>query len=179
MHPAKVLRLYYTASFIAGIILAFLLAHWVAAGEIGARGAAVMTACLNVLLIMLLPLVLDFSERSYFKARFLMLEELAQTYPELAQILRDQCTKLKIANLKLAIVHSSSQELFSYGLWRNNPRLVVPDSLIAIDQVSRMIPSIEAELFRFSIQDRTVLFVIFAAVQELLLVFLLVGHTIP
>jgi Zn-dependent protease with chaperone function len=178
MHPSRVLKIYYAGSFTAGVILTFLLTHWVSTKDVGPRGAAIMTACLNVLLIMLLPLVLDWAERKYFKARFVMLEEVAKTNPELAAVLQEQCKRLAIPNLRLAIVHSSSEELFSYGLWRNNPRLVLSDSFLDIEQVNKMIPSIEAELIRFSNQDMPLVFLIFGIVQETLLFILLMTHMI-
>jgi len=159
-------------------MLTVLLSHWVATKDVGPRGAAIMTACLNVLLIMLLPLVLDWAERKYFKARFIMLEEVARTNPELASILQSQCQRLAIPNLRLAIVQSASKELFSYGMWRNNPRLVVSDSFLDVDQVNRMVPSIEAELTRFANQDMPLIFLMFGIVQEILLLVLLTIHII-
>jgi Zn-dependent protease with chaperone function len=178
MHPSRVLKIYYAGSFAAGVILTLLLTHWVSTKDVGPRGAAIMMACLNVLLIMLLPLVLDWAERKYFKARFVMLEEVAKTNPELAAVLQEQCKRLAIPNLRLAIVHSSTEELFSYGLWRNNPRLVMSDSFLDIEQVNKMIPSIEAELIRFSNQDMPLVFLIFGILQEMLLLVLLMTHLI-
>jgi Zn-dependent protease with chaperone function len=178
MHPSRVLKIYYASSFAAGVLLTFFLTHWVATKDVGPRGAAIITACLNVLLIMLLPLVLDWAESKYFKARFIMLEEVAKTNPELASILQEQCQRLAIPNLRLAIVQSSSKELFSYGLWRNNPRLVLSESFLEIEQVNRMIPSIEAELIRFSNQDMPLIFLMFGIVQEMLLLVLLVTHVV-
>jgi Zn-dependent protease with chaperone function len=178
LHPMRILKIYYVLSLAAGIVMTFFLAHWVDTKEIGARGAAVMTVCLNVFLIMLLPLVLDWAERKYFQARFLLLEEVAETNPELALILDQQCKKLEIPNLKLAVVHSPVKELFSYGLWRNNPRLVVSDSLLAMEQVNKMIPSIEAELLKFASQDRPFIFLAFGIVEEILLVLLLSAHAV-
>ena len=107
-----------------------------------------------------------------------MLEEVAQTNPELASILQEQCKRLAIPNLRLAIVQSPSIELFSYGLWRNNPRLVLSDSFLDVEQVNRMIPSIEAELIRFSNQDMPLMFLMFGIVQEMLLLVLLVSHVV-
>jgi len=178
MHPSRVLKIYYASSFAAGVVLTLFLTHWVATKDVGPRGAAIITACLNVLLIMLLPLVLDWAERKYFKARFVVLEEVARTNPELASILQSQCQRLALPNLKLAIVESPSKELFSYGMWRNNPRLVVSDSFLNVEQVNRMIPSIEAELTRFANQDMPLIFLMFGIVEEMLLIVLLASRVI-
>jgi len=178
MHPSRVLKIYYAVSFVSGVVLTFFLTHWVTTKDVGPRGAAIMTACLNVLLIMLLPLVLDWAERKYFKARFIMLEEVAKTNPELASILQEQCKRLALPNLRLAIVQSPAKELFSYGLWRNNPRLILSESFLDVEQVNRMIPSIEAELLRFSNQDMPLMFLMFAIVQEMLLLILLASHMV-
>jgi Zn-dependent protease with chaperone function len=173
MSPSKVLKLYYGLSFIAGILLTFVLSHLVYTQDIGVRGAAVMTLCLNVLLVMLLPLVLDWAEQRYFKARFILMEEVASTNPELAALLKEQCQRLAIPNLRLAIVHSADRELFSYGLWRNNARLILSDAFLKSDEPKFMFPSIEAELTRFAAQDGTIVFLLFTAAQETLQLYLL------
>jgi|SRR5271170_120005 len=178
LHPLRILKIYYALSLTAGVVMTFCLAHWVATKEIGARGAAVMTVCLNVFLIMLLPLVLDWAERKYFKARFLALEEVAEANPQLAIILKEQCERLEIPNLRLAIVHSPSKDLFTYGLWRNNPRLVVSDSLLTVDQANKMVPSIEVELLKFASQDGPLVFFAFSILEEMLLVVLFCSHII-
>ncbi len=107
---------------------------------------------------MLLPLVLDWAERHYFKARFLALEEFAKTNPDLASVLEKQCKELAIPKLRLAVVESQTNELFSYGLWRINPRLILSRSLLNKESQIKMIPSIEAELSNFASQDRTLVF---------------------
>jgi hypothetical protein len=173
MTPSKVLNFYYATTFSVGVVLSFLLAHLVKSNEIGVRGAAVLNLTINVFFIMILPMVLDWAESRYFKARFLLLEELAATNPEVAAVLREQCSRLAILNLRLAIVHSSDLELFSYGLWRTNPRLIVSDSFLSLAEQARVIPSIEAELVRFATQDKTMIFLMFAALQEILQLFLL------
>jgi Zn-dependent protease with chaperone function len=174
MSPSKVLNFYYALAFAIGTVLSIFLAHWVETKDIGVRGAAVLNLSINVFFIMVLPLVLDWAERRYFKARFLLLEELAFTNPELATVLQEQCSRLAIPNLRLAIVHSANLELFSYGLWRNNPRLIVSDSFLTPEEQARIIPSIEAELARFATQDRTMIFLMFAALQEIIQLLILV-----
>ncbi len=79
---------------------------------------------------MLLPMVLDWAERRYFKARFVALEDIAKTNPELALMIGEHCKKLSLPGLRLAVVDTTSDELFSYGLWRTNPRLIIPDALL-------------------------------------------------
>ncbi|MBZ0187077.1 MAG: hypothetical protein K8F91_12590 [Candidatus Obscuribacterales bacterium] len=173
MTPSKILTTYYLATFSFGVVLTLLVTHFVDVNELGTRGAGGLIFCWNVLFIMLLPLVLDWAERRYLKARFLALEEVAKSNPELAEILKVQCQKLSIADLKLAIVDTKSDELFSYGLWGSNPRLMVPGNLLNPENETKIIPSIEAELTRISRRDHTVIFFMFAACQVGLFVVLL------
>lgn len=135
-----------------------------------------MTLSWNVLFIMILPLVLDWSERKHCKARFMELEEIAHTNPQLAAVISDQCQRLAIPSLRLAIVDQPADELFSYGLWGYNPRLILPEKLLLAQQQAVLLPSIEAELTRFTSQDSTMLFLLFTIVQiilELVLVWML------
>ncbi|MGH9550203.1 MAG: hypothetical protein ACRD3W_12550 [Terriglobales bacterium] len=155
-------------TFIIGTLMTFPVAHWVQIQEVGARGAAIMTLCWNVLFVMILPLVMDWAERRYFKARFLALEEVAKTNPELASVIAEQCTKLRIPGLRFAVVDSPTDELFSYGLWRTNPRLVVPGNLLNSETKTAVIPSVEAELTRFASQDHTFVFLVFTVFQILM-----------
>lgn len=143
------------------------MAHWVKEHEVGANGAAFMTLCWNCLFVMILPLVMDWAERRYFKARFVALEEIAETNPELASVIAEQCKKLSIPGLRFAVVDTASDETFSYGLWRTNPRLVVPGRVL--DDKNRIIPSVEAELSRFASQDHTIVFLLFTVLQVVLL----------
>lgn len=179
MSPSQILKLYYLASFLIGLVLAIFLAHWISTKEIGIRGAAIITVSLNVLLIMILPLVLDWAECRYFKARFLGLEEIAKTNPDLASSLEEQCKRLAIPKLRLAIIESSSDVLFSYGLWRLNPRLVLSASMLSKEVQIRTLPSIEAELARFAGQDKTLVFLMFTVVQMIFQVVLLSSHLVP
>lgn len=164
MRPSRMLKLYYAVTFVTGLALTVPVAYWVKIGEIGARGSALLTLCWNVLFVMLLPLILDWAERRYYKARFLQIEELAKTNPELATVISEQCKKLSIPGLRFAIV-DNADELFSYGLWRSNPRIVVPGKMMTDDQISRIIPSVEAELSRFANQDHTLVFLLFTVIQ--------------
>ena len=173
LSPSKVLKLYYIATFLAGCILQVFLVHWICTKEIGFRAGAIITLSLNVLFTLLLPLVLDWAESHYFKARFLGLEEIAKTNPDLAASLEDQCKRLDIPKLRLAIVESASDELFSYGLWRINPRLVLSQSMLTKENLVRMLPSVEAELARFASQDRTLVFLMFTVVEEIFQLILL------
>jgi hypothetical protein len=133
--------------------------------EVGARGAALMTLSWNVLFIMILPLVLDWSERRHCKVRFLELEEIANANPELANAISEQCAKMQIHKLRLAVAAQPTDELFSYGLWGYNPRLILPDNLLASRERTVIIPSIEAELTRFASQDVTIVFLLFTILQ--------------
>jgi hypothetical protein len=117
---------------------------------------------------MILPLVMDWAERRYFKVRFMALEEVAKTNPELASVISEQCKRLAIPGLRFAVVDTPSTELFSYGLWRHNPRLVVPGAFLAGDSKTTMIPSVEAELSRFANQDHTFVFLLFTITQVIL-----------
>jgi hypothetical protein len=132
-----------------------------------------MTLCWNVLFIMILPLVMDWGERRYFKARFMALEEVAKTNPELASVISEQCKRLSIPGVRFAVVDTPSAELFSYGLWRHNPRLVVPDTFLVGDTTkTTVIPSVEAELSRFASQDHTFVFLLFTISQVIMMLFL-------
>lgn len=168
MRPSRILKIYYLATFFIGVVLTYPVAHWVQSSELGARGAAIMTLCWNVLFVMLLPLVMDWAESRYFKARFVQLEEVAKTNPELAQVIADQCEKLAIPGLRFAVIDSSVEGVFSYGLWKSNPRVVIPGTFLTDSDKARTIPSIEAELSRFATQDHTLLFVFFTVVQIIL-----------
>jgi hypothetical protein len=149
----------------------------VKADEVGRAGATILTASWNVLMLMVLPMVLDWSERKYFNARFLQLEELAETNPELKAILDEQCRKLSIPGLRLAAVDTADGETFTYGLWRQNPRLVVPESWLksSREQAQQILPSIERQLTRFVTRDVTFVFFAFfllqVAIEQLLLHF--------
>jgi hypothetical protein len=188
LSPSKALKLYYLATFVLGTILTFPLAHWVQGNDIGIRGAALLSLSANILFVMLLPLIMDFAESHYFKAKFLALEEIAKDNPELAGILEAQCQKLSLPGLKLAIVDGNNkdgdapQELFSYGLWRHNPRLFLNQKVLRQKEIVQlMAPSIEAELSRFAKHDHTIIFVCFAAFQIILQNILVYGisHHLP
>jgi hypothetical protein len=114
---------------------------------------------------MILPLVADWAERRYCKARFMALEEVAKTNPELASVITAECKRLSIPGLRFAVV-DSADELFSYGLWRQNPRLVMPDTYLSAEK-PMVIPSVEAELDRFARNrnDHTAVFAIFCLIQ--------------
>jgi len=129
-----------------------------------------MALCWNVLFIMVLPLVMDWAERRYFKARFMALEEVAKTNPELANFISAHCKKLSIPGLRFAVVDSNADEMFSYGLWRHNPRLVVPGSFLSEESKTTVIPSVEAEISRFAHQDHTFIFLLFTIVQVMMIV---------
>ncbi|HEY9680902.1 MAG TPA: hypothetical protein V6C86_04905 [Oculatellaceae cyanobacterium] len=175
MTPSRILKVYYAVTFAIGIIFTVPLAFLVQTTEVGARGAAIMTLSWNVLFVMLLPIIMDIGERMYYKARFVQLEEIAANNPELAAVIEDRCKSLHIAGCRFAVIDSVDTEVFSYGLWRNNPRLVVPELLLTNEQTN-VIPSIEKELLRFSRTEPTLIFLGFAvaqiALQHMLMFFL-------
>lgn len=182
MRPSKALRLYYSLTFLIGLILTIPLAHWVREDEVGMRGAAILILSVNILFVMILPLVMDWAERRYFKARFLAMEEVAKDNPELARVLESQCAKLSLPGLRLAVVDDASDETFSYGLWRNNPRLIMTSHLLANNVEKEIAPSIEAELTRFASQDHTLVFLFFAVFQVMaqnLLVYCMSSGVLP
>ena len=169
MTPSKILNSYYLVTFAIGAVFTLPVAQWVFEKEIGLRGALGLILCWNVLFIMLLPLVLDWLEKRYLKARFVAIEEIAETNPELANAIRNQCEKLSIPGLKLAIIDSTSNELFSYGLWGSNARLMVPGKLLEGEVETEILPSIETELNRFTRRNHTVVYLIFAGFQAVFL----------
>lgn len=175
LRPSQVLNLYYLITFMIGATLTIFVARWVTVGEIGARGSAIVTLCWNVLFVMLLPLVLDWAERRYCKARFVELEEIAKSNPELALMISEHCKKLALPGLKLAVIDTASSELFSYGLWRSNPRLIIPNSLLNQER-TEVLPSIEAELAKVAHQDHTLVFLIFTALQCIIQQLLIASH---
>ena len=87
LSPSKALKLYYLATFLIGAGLTVPLAHWVITDDVGIRGAALSILSINVLFIMIMPMVMDYFESRYFKARFIALEELAQDNPDLKAVL--------------------------------------------------------------------------------------------
>src|SRR5262249_50108617 len=146
MRPSRVLKIYYLVTFVIGTLLTLPVAQLVQVQDVGPRGAVLVTMCWNVLFVMILPLVADWAERRYFKARFMALEEVAKTNPELANVITAECKRLSIPGLRFALV-DSTEELFSYGLWRQNPRLVMPGKYLSAEK-TKVIPSVEAELDR-------------------------------
>lgn len=169
MSPSKILTTYYIITFVTGALFTLPVAHWVSVKEVGMRGALGLILCWNVLFVMLLPLILDWLERKYLKARFIALEDLAKTNPELASALTQQCEKRAIPGLKLAVIDTNSSDLFSYGLLGSNARLMIPGSLLEKEIDEEVIPSIELELSRFTRRNHTVVYLIFAGFQAVIL----------
>jgi hypothetical protein len=165
MRPSKVLGFYCAIACAIGVMLALFVTVLVRQDEVGRYGATILTASWNVLMLMVLPMVLDWSERKYFNARFLQLEELAETNPELKAILDEQCRKLSLPGLRLAAVDTVDTETFTYGLWRQNPRLVVPSAWLQTVDQSQIIPSIEIQLSRFAKRDVSLVFLGFFILQ--------------
>ena len=118
--------------------------------------------------MLILPLVLDWSEQKYLKARFVQLEELARDNPELKLYLDQQCEKMALAKIRVAVVDSPVEETFSYGLLRYNPRLIMSTSMLSDAEKARVIPSIEHELNRFAKQEVSLYFLGFTAIQIVL-----------
>ncbi|MBY0548913.1 MAG: hypothetical protein K2W95_16700 [Candidatus Obscuribacterales bacterium] len=169
MKPNKILRIYLIASFVVGSLFSAAVAYMASVGEIETQAGAVLPLCWNVLFMLILPLVLDWSEQKYLKARFLEIEDLARENPELKAYLDKQCQRLHVETIKLAVVDSPVSEPFSYGLWRYNPRLIVPSSTLSAEDVTKAIPSIEVELSRFARQGVTLSFFTFTIVQTIVL----------
>lgn len=167
MKPNKILRIYLGATLVAGLLFSVVVAYLAKTGEIETHAGAVLPLCWNTLFMLILPLVLDWSEQKYLKARFLELEELARDNPELKAYLDQQCEKLQVESIRLAVVDAPVDEPFSYGLWRYNPRLIVPRSALSAEETARAIPSIELELSRFARQSVTLTFVTFTVLQVL------------
>lgn len=165
MKPAKILRIYLLLSCVLGFILSFCVTRLLKAGEIELNAALILPVCWNVIFMLLLPLVLDWSEQKYFKARFLHWEEFARSNPELKKYIETQCAKLAVPSIKLAVLESTTAEPFSYGLWRYNPRLIVPSSLLVPGEADKVIPSIEVELARFAKQELSIVFLILTIAQ--------------
>lgn len=165
MRPSKVLGLYCSLSFAIGALLSVFISVLVKHDEVGRYGATILTASWNVLFLMTLPMILDWSERKYFNARFMQLEEVAQENPQLKAVLDEQCQKLSLPGLRLAAVDSADGETFIYGLWRQNPRLVVPSSWLKSHDQSQILPSIEVELNRFAKRDVSIVFFGFFILQ--------------
>jgi hypothetical protein len=167
--------MYCGLAFAIGLLLSVFIAVLVKHEEVGYYGATILTASWNVLLLMILPMVLDWSERKYFNARFVQLEELAEENPELKAVLETQCKKLALPGLRLAAVDTADGETFTYGLWRQNPRLVVPKSWLQSYDQATFLPSIEVELSRFAKRDVSLTFLGFfifqVTLQQLMLHF--------
>lgn len=165
MKPSKYLQVYVWSSALLGFMLTALTIVFLKRGEIGVGASLILPVCWNVLFMLILPLVLDWSEQKYLKARFLQLEEVAKDNPELKIYLEQQCRKMAVSNIKLAVVDSGGEETFSYGLLRYNPRLIVPSSLLNLAEKSKVIPSIENELNRFARQEVSLYFLGFIFAQ--------------
>jgi hypothetical protein len=161
MTPPKILRAYLWSSCLLGFLLTGLTVFLLNRGEIGFSAAFLLPVSWNVLFMLILPLVLDWSEQKYLHARFLQLEEVARNNPELKNCLDRQCQKLSVSSIRLAVVDTNGEETFSYGLMRYNPRVIVPASMMTSDEKSRAIPSIENELNRFARQETSLYFLSF------------------
>lgn len=171
--PSRILRMYYISTFLLGLVAIVPMSEWVKLNELGTRGAFGLILCWNVLCLMLLPLVIDWAERHYLKARFVAIQDIADHNPQLAEVIKTQCERLSISSLKFAVVENASEDLVSYGLWRSNPRLIVSSDMLKPENHEKAIPSVEAELARFiKRDDNTVIFLIMAGFQAMSLVFL-------
>lgn len=165
MKPSKILKTYLSLSCLLGILLTLLTSFLLRLGYIEFTAAFVLPACWNVLFLLVLPLVLDWSEQKYLKARFMQIEELAQENPELKTYLDMQCQKLSVSQIRLAVVESNGEETVSYGLFGSNPRLIVPKSLLSLEEKSKIIPSIESELNKFARHELSFYFLGFTIAQ--------------
>ncbi|MBX9689713.1 MAG: hypothetical protein K2X27_23595 [Candidatus Obscuribacterales bacterium] len=166
MSASKIMRVYLALSAVLGLLLTALSVLLLKRGDIELNAALLLPLCWNVLFMLILPLVLDWSEQKYLKARFVQLEEVAKDNPELMACLNQQCEKLAVDNIRLAVVDSAAEEApFSYGLLRYNPRVILPSSMLRLEDKSKMIPSIENELNRFARQEINLYFLAFTVVE--------------
>lgn len=170
--PALVLPVYFLLSFIIGLGFSILMFYLVHRHELGRGGASIITLCWNVFFVMILPLVLDWAEQKHFKAQFQDIDEVAKNSPELAGIVVDLCKKLSLPKPKLAFISSAQPDVFCYGLWGHNPRLVFSGAangeLVSSDMDIGLLKALlEAELIRLSSQDHTMIFFLFAVLQIL------------
>lgn len=168
MKPSRILRVYLWSSFVLGLLLTVITTVCLKHGDIGPGASLILTLCWNTLLMLILPLVLDWSEQKYLKARFLQLEELAKDNPELKECLERQCQKLSVPAIRLAVVETATEETFSYGLLRYNPRIILPSKLLSIEEKAKVIPSIENEMSRFARQEVSFYFAAFIVLQLIL-----------
>ncbi len=178
MIASKVLRNYYIATFLIGVVMLAPMAYGLKTNEVGMKGAYAVILCFNVLCFLLLPLIMDWTERVYFKARFLALEEVAEKSPQLAKAVSEQCEQLSLNSVKFAVVEAahgetnndfeSNEKLTSYGLWCTNPRVVLTNRLLDPSNLNAA-PSVLAELNRFSKNNTIPVFIAFAAAQSILL----------
>lgn len=168
MKPSKILQAYLLASCLLGLALTIFTAIWLKQSIIELNAALILPVCWNVLLLLLLPLVLDWSEQKYLNARFLQIEELANDNPELKSYLDIQCEKLSVSQIRVAVVESGADETLSYGLLGNNPRVIVPKSMLSLEEKSKIIPSIENELNKFARHELSLYFLGFTFFQLLL-----------
>lgn len=150
---------------LVGFVLTAITVALLNRGEIGLSAALILPVSWNVLFMLILPLVLDWSEQKYLHARFLQLEEVAKDNPELKSYLEQQCRKLAVTSIKLAVVDTNGEETFSYGLMRYNPRVIVPSKMMSVEEKSRVIPSIDNELNRFARQEVSLYFLTFVFAQ--------------
>lgn len=153
------------SSCVLGFLFTALTVLTLKRGDIGPNAALILPVCWNVLFMLILPLVLDWSEQKYLKARFLQIEEVAKDNPELKACLDQQCEKLSVSSIRLAVVDSSGEETFSYGFMRYNPRVIVSKEILSMEEKSKIIPSIENELNRFARQEVSLYFLAFLFAQ--------------
>ncbi len=164
MTPSRILRTYLWSSCVLGLLFTAVTVYLLHVGEIGFSAGMLLPVSWNVLFMLILPLVLDWSEQKYLNARFLQLEDVAKDNPELKACLEQQCEKLAVSNIRLAVVDSAVEETFSYGLLRYNPRVIMSSSMLGNDK-SKTIPSIENELSRFAKQEVSLYFFAFTFAQ--------------
>lgn len=169
MRPAQVLKLYLLSTFLCGILLCLPVFALIKYGDIERDAGVLLIFCWNVLCLLIMPLVLDWSEQKYCKARFLAMEELAKENPELKTFLDTQCKKLAIETLRFAIADAGPSDILTYGLLKHNPRLIVPSSFLSDIDKTKTIPSIELSLNRFAKQRISLSFLGFAICQSIFL----------
>jgi Zn-dependent protease with chaperone function len=164
MKPNQLLSIYFTSAFFIGIGLSAMLAHLESTKAVGILGGAVLTTCWNVFFLMILPLVQDWAQHNYCRARFIPLEEVKTTNPQLANILQNLSKRFSLGNLKLAIADVKADAPLSYGLLGSNPRLIVPQQMLD-NLTTTSEESLEDELYHLTQQDHTLMFFMFTALQ--------------
>ncbi len=88
-----------------------------------------LTLLLNALMFFGSPLIMDITQKWFYKTRWVSLGEIRRSSPEAARVIEQVCTEKKIQTPRLGIIDDQNPTAFTYGSLPNTARLVVSQGL--------------------------------------------------